>query len=366
MHSQRQNAGKHEHPSREPDGRMLRHLPNPHTPPRWPYRLTMSRSEASAEPAEPILPVEPEPDVKVPLAIEDWLAVILLAALALITFVNVLVRYFTDQSFAWTEEISVFLLIVLTMTGGSMAFVRNHHIRIEILADNGSPRRQRIMALIANGCVLLFFVLLTVLSVKLVADEYIYEDLARHRRADLVVFDLAAGDGRRHLAAHAGRDAPHPAEPGMIAAILFGVFIVLMLIGVPVGVALGLGGTVAIVLSNLDTPWYGLLTVPQNFYAGLAKYPLLAIPMFVLVGSIFDRSGVARRLVDFAIAIVGRGPGMLPLVSIAVAMFLGGISGSGPACAAAVGAVMITAMSRAGYPGRSRPRWWPPAPPPTS
>ena len=135
----------------------------------------------------------------------------------------------------------------------------------------------------------------------------------------------------------------------MIAAILFGVFIVLMLIGVPVGV--GLGGTVAIVLSNLDTPWYGLLTVPQNFYAGLAKYPLLAIPMFVLVGSIFDRSGVARRLVDFAIAIVGRGPGMLPLVSIAVAMFLGGISGSGPACAAAVGAVMITAMSRAGYPG---------------
>lgn len=136
----------------------------------------MSRSDAHPEPAEPILPVEPEPDVKVPLAIEDWLAVILLAALALITFVNVLVRYFTDQSFAWTEEISVFLLIVLTMAGGSMAFVRNHHIRIEILADNGSPRRQRIMALIANGCVLLFFVLLTVLSVKLVADEYIYEE----------------------------------------------------------------------------------------------------------------------------------------------------------------------------------------------
>ena len=94
----------------------------------------------------------------------------------------------------------------------------------------------------------------------------------------------------------------------MIAAILFGVFIVLMLIGVPVGVALGLGGTVAIVLSNLTRPGMASLTVPQNFYAGLAKYPLLAIPMFVLVGSIFDRSGVARRLVDFAIAIVGRGP----------------------------------------------------------
>ena len=114
----------------------------------------------------------------------------------------------------------------------------------------------------------------------------------------------------------------------MIAAILFGVFIVLMLIGVPVGVALGLGGTVAIVLSNLDTPWYGLLTVPQNFYAGLAKYPLLAIPMFVLVGSIFDRSGVASAWWISPSPSSGAA-GMLPLVSIAVAMFLGGISGSG-------------------------------------
>ncbi|UYO93795.1 TRAP transporter large permease [Pollutimonas sp. M17] len=136
----------------------------------------------------------------------------------------------------------------------------------------------------------------------------------------------------------------------MIVTTLFIVFIVLMVIGMPVGVALGIAGALAIVMSNLDTHWFGLLAVPQSFYAGLAKYPLLAIPMFVLVGSIFDRSGVASRLVNFAIAIVGRGPGMLPLVAISVAMFLGGISGSGPACAAAVGAVMIGAMTRAGYP----------------
>jgi len=137
----------------------------------------------------------------------------------------------------------------------------------------------------------------------------------------------------------------------LVAIILFVVFIGLMLLGVPIGVSLGLGGLAAIGLSNLDTQMFGLLAVPQNFYAGLAKYPLLAIPMFVLVGSIFDRSGVAQRLVTFAIAVVGRGPGMLPLVAILVAMFLGGISGSGPANAAAVGGVMIAAMSRAGYPG---------------
>ena len=137
----------------------------------------------------------------------------------------------------------------------------------------------------------------------------------------------------------------------MIGACLFAVFVLLMLAGVPIGVALGVGGALAIGLSNLDTPNWGLLAVPQNFYASLTKYPLLALPMFVLVGSIFDRSGIAQRLVNFAIAIIGRGPGMLPVVAILVAMFLGGISGSGPANAAAVGGVMIAAMARAGYPG---------------
>ncbi len=136
----------------------------------------------------------------------------------------------------------------------------------------------------------------------------------------------------------------------MIGTLLFVAFIAMMLLGVPIGAALGLAGLAAIGLANADSQWFGLLAVPQNFYAGLGKYPLLAIPMFVLLGSIFDRSGVALRLVNFAVAIVGRGPGMLPVVAIVVAMFLGGISGSGPANAAAVGGVMIAAMARAGYP----------------
>lgn len=136
----------------------------------------------------------------------------------------------------------------------------------------------------------------------------------------------------------------------MIAALLFTAFVLLMLAGVPIGAAMGLAGAACIALADAEVQWFGLLAVTQNFYAGLGKYPLLAIPMFVLVGAIFDRSGVAARLMNLAIALVGRGPGMLPLVAIAVAMFLGGISGSGPATAAAVGGAMLAAMARAGYP----------------
>src|SRR5690606_33941110 len=130
----------------------------------------------------------------------------------------------------------------------------------------------------------------------------------------VVVFRLGSGAVNRHHAAAAWH-AASPAEGAeVITALLFGSFVVLMAIGVPVAIALGIAGSLAVVLSNLDAQWFGLMTVPQSFYAGLAKYPLLAIPMFVLVGSIFDRSGVAARLVNFAVAIVGRGPGMLPLV----------------------------------------------------
>ncbi|HEX8664621.1 MAG TPA: TRAP transporter large permease subunit, partial [Beijerinckiaceae bacterium] len=131
----------------------------------------------------------------------------------------------------------------------------------------------------------------------------------------------------------------------MIATALFACFLVLFVLGTPVAVALGLAGTLAIYLADLN-----VLATPTSAYTGIAKYPLLAVPMFVLVGAIFDRSGVALRLVNFASALIGHRAGSLAAVTVIVSMFLGGISGSGPANAAAVGGAMIGALSRAGYP----------------
>lgn len=117
-----------------------------------------------------------DPEVTVPLKFEDWLSVTVMAVLALITFANVLVRYMTNSSFAWTEEISVFLLIVLTMTAGATAFVRQLHIRIELIADRGSSSRRRTLALVANTIVVLFFALLAILSARMVFDDYTWGD----------------------------------------------------------------------------------------------------------------------------------------------------------------------------------------------
>ncbi|MBK6614381.1 TRAP transporter small permease [Ottowia sp.] len=128
---------------------------------------------ADARPA----PLRPAPAVaqpRVPLAIEDWLTVVIMALLALITFANVLVRYFTSASFAWTEEVSVFLMIVLAMVAGSAAVARNRHIRIEFFADGGTPRRQRALATFGAAMVALLFGLIAVLSVRLVWDDVQY------------------------------------------------------------------------------------------------------------------------------------------------------------------------------------------------
>ncbi len=130
----------------------------------------------------------------------------------------------------------------------------------------------------------------------------------------------------------------------LVACLLFAAFFIMMFAGVPIAASLGLAGTLAIAVGKL-----GIMAFPTNVYAGIAKYPLLAIPMFVLAGAIFDKAGVAERLLRFTEAIIGRGRGALAVITILVAMIIGGISGSGPACTAAVGGVMLSAMLRAGY-----------------
>lgn len=118
----------------------------------------------------------PDEKTVVPLAIEDWLTVIVMALLALITFANVVVRYFTDQSFAWTEEFSVFLMIVLALVAGSAAVARNRNIRIEYFADSGPPARRRALARFGALMVFVLFALLAVLSARVVYDHVRFDE----------------------------------------------------------------------------------------------------------------------------------------------------------------------------------------------
>jgi TRAP-type C4-dicarboxylate transport system permease small subunit len=116
-------------------------------------------------------PAQADEATRIPLKIEDWLTVIVMALLALITFANVVVRYLTNQSFAWTEEFSIFLMIVLALVAGSASVARNRQIRIEFFADSGSEKRQRVLACFGALMVFLLFALIAVLSSRMVYDD---------------------------------------------------------------------------------------------------------------------------------------------------------------------------------------------------
>ncbi len=123
--------------------------------------------------------------------------------------------------------------------------------------------------------------------------------------------------------------------------------IALILINVPIAIALA---TVAVV-AMLATGGPDLLpNVALVMYDGATKFPLLAIPMFILAGAIMNSSGISRRLIAFASALLGFVRGGLAMVNIAASMFFAEISGSAVADVAALGSILIPAMKRKGYP----------------
>jgi len=133
----------------------------------------------------------------------------------------------------------------------------------------------------------------------------------------------------------------------MAILLLFVGVLALVLIDVPIAVALGIVAVVAMVATQgVDT----LPNVAIVMYSGATSFPLLAIPLFILAGAIMNASGISRRLIAFASALLGFVRGGLSMVAIGTSLFFAEISGSAVADVAALGSVLIPAMKRRGYP----------------
>lgn len=120
----------------------------------------------------------PSPKTRVPLRLEEILIAAAMAAMALITFGNVAVRYLTNVSFAFTEEYSVVLMVVVTMIGSSLAIATGRHIRIGVLVDGMTPARWRVFEIAALVLVIVCFGILLVHGGRLAWDEYRFEVLS--------------------------------------------------------------------------------------------------------------------------------------------------------------------------------------------
>ncbi|MCR5536669.1 MAG: TRAP transporter large permease [Succinivibrio sp.] len=117
-----------------------------------------------------------------------------------------------------------------------------------------------------------------------------------------------------------------------------------LLVRVPIAIALGFAAIVVAWFWDL-----GLMMFSYNFFAGIAKFPLLAIPFFIIAGFIMERAGIAARLIAFMEVLTGTMTGGLGVVTVLVATFWGAVSGSGPATVAALGLILIPGMVKAGY-----------------
>lgn len=133
----------------------------------------------------------------------------------------------------------------------------------------------------------------------------------------------------------------------MILFLMLVGLVVLVFINVPIAVSLAAVATVAILTTQGA---YMLPNVALTMYEGAQSFPLLAIPMFILAGAIMNSSGISRRLIAFASALVGFIRGGLAMVNITTSMFFAEISGSAVADVAAMGPILIPAMEKKGYP----------------
>ena len=132
--------------------------------------------------------------------------------------------------------------------------------------------------------------------------------------------------------------------PLATGGLLFIIFFILLLIGAPIMVGLGMATMACFLLLGID-----LSIMVERAFASLTAFPLMALPAFVLAGALMEASGISRRLVNIAENIVGPIPGGLAISTVLSCVFFGAISGSGPATTAAVGMLMIPAMTKRGY-----------------
>jgi C4-dicarboxylate transporter DctM subunit len=298
----------------------------------------------------------------------EWATALLVAALALAVGLQVLGRHLFHAPLPWTEEIARLLLVWLMCVGGIRALQQAEHPRVTVLLRRLAPERQ---AAVERG---LQLVLLGFFAVP--------------RRAGLALTVLSAGErlpasglsgawmslvlpsrwwrcrwcwsrscasrparGRRS----AGRSAApaSSSRPVLVPLLLDAAPLAVLVIGFLVTAALGLPLAFTLALTSatylLGIGGVSLTILPIKLLGGVDSFVLLAIPLFILAGALMESGAISERIVDLAMALVGRVRGGLAMVVVVAEVLFSGISGSTAADVSAISSLLVPSMRRAGY-----------------
>ena len=340
--------------------------------------MAESRLHTAAPPASEIeLPVGPRswPHSVLGYLLANGLeAATILVMLAEVVIVTLAVffRYVVNRPIAGSDEIATLLLVWLTFLGGAVALRRRMHPSVNLFFER-LPETVRVYVEVATRLIeLVFFAAVAWHSVAIyqlrrgepsagagfdmalyplglligVAATLIlalgqFAALRRRPLAVVLACSVTLG-GLLYLAIQNGAFNPASINPTLL---IIGGFALLLVLNAPLAVALGFPSLVY--LQILGGP--NLLMLPQRLIAGADNFVLLAIPLFILAGLLMETGGISRRLVDLATALVGHLRGGLAQVTVVGEILFSGISGSTTADVAAMGALLIPSMEKAGY-----------------
>lgn len=310
--------------------------------------------------------------------IRSLCASLLLGIVVVITW-QVVARYLPGLSIPrWTEEISLILMVWLSLLGSGLAVRAGEHLAVDIVLRQFPERLQalitRLVWLIVTG----FGVYLLIYGWELASRTMSQTFSATKLPVGLMYWALPAGG--LLIAIYSLRFVAEPLASKDVAAapknntiritlvfiaafilaligftsgfaalltpigILLGSLSLLLIFGVPIAIALGVASLVTVL--NLGLP---PLIVAQRMANGVNSTPLLAIPFFILAGQIMAVGGIAERLVNFARVLVGPIRGGLAMVNVVSSMLFGGASGSAVADVSANGSILIPMMKKEGY-----------------
>ncbi len=305
-----------------------------------------------------------------PLLFAGMLAIILIITYQTVHRYIVTHLFDTAGAATWTEEMARFIFIWISYLAVPLAIKNRSNIRVNFVYDKLSERYKNISWVIVDLCFLTlslvvcfmgsdhllmmfnfpqttpamqipFFVPYLILPIGfgLMAIRNIQDLIAQIKVCGLKDSLL----GALFFAAVA---APlfTDFDPGALVW-LFGYFIIFLLIGVPIAIALGLSALSTIIASGSLPIEY----VAQIAFTSIDSFPIMAIPFFIAAGVFMGAGGLSKRLLALADELLGSFHGGLALATIATCMFFAAISGSGPATVAAIGSLTIPAMVERGY-----------------
>ncbi len=311
----------------------------------------------------------------------------LLSIILFITFQTVyryvIVKFFSSAGAAvWTEELSRYIFIWISYLALSVAIKKRASIRVDILYDKLSPRWQNISWIVVSTCFLILTLIIFWMGIgemgqKLKFPQYttalgipyiipyailpigfglmsfrLLQDLWKQShicgmRNTLIGFGVTLLITLPILPILLTKLFPELPlydylEP---LPVLFGYFVLLCAVGVPIAISLGLSTLATIICADTLPLQY----MAQVSFTSIDSFPIMAIPFFIAAGVFMGAGGLSNRLLSLADEMLGGLYGGMALATVTTCMFFGAISGSGPATVAAIGSLTIPAMVERGY-----------------